>query len=60
MVPTGQPEVDVCPADGMALWAGSQKKKSWASVGCWAVPVYVTMVMGSGGETGAEKKKRKS
>lgn len=27
MVPTGQPEVDVCPAVGMALWAGSQKKK---------------------------------
>lgn len=27
MVPTGQPEVDVCPAFGMALWAGLQKKK---------------------------------
>lgn len=26
MVPTGQPEVDVCPTVGMALWAGSQKK----------------------------------
>lgn len=27
MVPTGQPEVDVCPAVGMALWAGSHTKK---------------------------------